>query len=84
MLTADGRALRPLGCARHFFPRVSIATQCLPIDRSPGLIKWIEWKAEEHTSPEIQNELLSILASGVSRGIARDIQEDGISPSMSD
>ena len=40
----------------------------------PGLLTWMEKKIEKYTSPEIQNELIQVMAHTVLRGIATDIR----------
>lgn len=44
----------------------------------PNLLTWVQKKAEKYTSPEIQNELLKIMAQAVIWGIASAVGSSGL------
>jgi len=50
----------------------------------PNLLTWVQKKAEKYTSPEIQNELLKIMAQAVTRDIASAVGSSGFYTLMAD
>ena len=50
----------------------------------PNLLMWVQKKAEKYTSPEIQNELLKIMAQAVTRDIASAVGSSGFYTLMAD
>ena len=50
----------------------------------PNLLTWVQKKAEKYTSPEIQNELLKIMAQTVTRDITSAVGSSGFYTLMAD
>ena len=50
----------------------------------PNLLTWVQKKAEKYTSPEIQNELLKIMAQTVTRDITSAVGSSGFYILMAD
>ena len=42
---------------------------------NPQILPWLEWKTNKYTSPEIQNELLSLMAMAILREITASIKQ---------
>ena len=53
---------------------VTIAENLRFLAKQPELLKWLERKTYKYTSPEIQNEIITIMALNVVRDIASSIQ----------
>ena len=47
----------------------------LRAEDKPQLLKWLEKSAQNHTSPENQNEILELMAHGVLRKVLKNIHE---------
>ena len=56
----------------------------LRLTANPEIGKWLYWKNDRYTSPEIQNELLKVIAFIVLRAIAKDIQSCELFALMAD
>ena len=39
------------------------------------MLEWLEWKYNKYTSPEIQNELLSVMGKLVIQNISANLQQ---------
>ena len=50
----------------------------------PNLLTWVQKKAEKYTTPEIQNELLKIMAQTVTRDITSAVGSSGFYTLMAD
>lgn len=50
----------------------------------PEIIKWLEKKSSKYTSPQIQNELIEIMALTLLRGVASNIRESEFFTIMAD
>ena len=46
----------------------------LKSEEDPEILNWLERKSHKYTSPEMQNEMLQVLALGILRDISRNIQ----------
>ena len=68
-------------CRTAFLQNSSL---CAPIEDDPSLLEWIRKKTDEFTSPEIQNEILKIMALKLLRTIAAGIHESPYSTVMID